>query len=109
MFGSIKDINSDQGYFYPVFIFNPLSKYKDCWTTLCSQNMLTLGYELNEKLLWKGSFTSRTKKAHTVIHCNPSPQRIAGLCTPLKGDAAVSNAVNISIVLMLPLALVLCL
>lgn len=69
MVGSIKDINTDQGYFYPVFIFNPLST--KIVELMSGQNMLTLGYELNEK------------QAHTVIHCNPSPQGTAGPSVPL--------------------------
>lgn len=52
---------------------------------------------------------SSTTKGHTVIHCNLAPQRTAGLWTPRKGDTAILNAVNIPIVLMLPLVLFLCL
>lgn len=70
--------------------------------------MLMLKYVINEKILYKESCTSRTRKAYTVIHCNLSPQSISGLYAPPKGDTAVLNTVNTFIVLILPPVLFLC-
>lgn len=51
-------------------------------------------YVFKERILYEGSFTSRTGKAHIVIHCNFSPQRTKDLKTPLKENIAVLNIVN---------------